>query len=97
MTRKQVRELMRDIPEEDSNVGNQLDRWGIQGRYVLMVQYGPNNSVQPGAIDQLDPEEENWTVEHVALLDFAKPNPIEQFLARVGLWSRSPSPDKRCK
>jgi hypothetical protein len=96
MTRTQVWKLMRDIPEEDSCMGNSLDHWDIGGRYTLLVEFGPDYDVEPGTVDQRDPEGDNWTVKQVTLLDLSKPTPLQHLLAWLGLWSRSPGLTKRC-
>jgi hypothetical protein len=97
MTRKQVWELMRDIPDRDSMRATSVDSWEMGGGYLLTVRFAPDHDVEPRTVDERDPGGDNWTVENVVLLDLTKPNPLRQFLARFGLWSKSAPLHKRCK
>src|SRR5207245_10127497 len=90
MTRKQVWQLMEAIPEAGSFTGNSLDEWGFGQHFVIVVRFDPD---EPGKPDERDPKGDNWKVTKVLLLDFSRPNPIQDFLKRFGLW-RSPDRSK---
>ncbi len=94
MTRQQIWQLMEDTAEADCSPGNSLDTWQFRDRFVIIVEFEPDYSVEPGTIDERDPEGENWKVTEVSLLNFSKPNPIQHFLTRFGLWSKSPHRSK---
>jgi hypothetical protein len=89
MTRTQVWELMKDVPEEDSLKGPlSLNTWEIDGRYLMMVTFLPDHEV--GAPNPGDDDDNNWTVNEVTLIDVSKPTPFLQYLDKIGLWSKSP-------
>jgi hypothetical protein len=91
MTRTQVWEFMKDVPEEDSLKGPLwLNTWGIDGRYLMMVTFGPDHEVGPEAPNPGDDDDNNWTVNDVTLIDVSKQTPFLHYLDKIGLWSKSP-------
>jgi len=88
MTRSQVKELMRDAPVTNFSHYDSLDGWQISGKCIMIVKFSPDYDGENG-LDQTDPRGENWRATEVMLLDFSNPNPMEQLLERLGLWSRS--------
>lgn len=83
MTRKQVWQLMRDIPEQDSTMGNSLDVWDIGG-WTIYVEFGPDYFVAPGTVDKLDPNGDRWKVQQKFLLPLSRPSILRRWVGRLG-------------
>jgi hypothetical protein len=87
MTRKEVWHLMQGIPDADGEGGYIMDFWEFGNKWEITVHFFPDNSGQPGSVDEQDPEGQNWKVTKVSL-DSSETNPIEKFLMDIGLWSQ---------
>jgi hypothetical protein len=94
MTRREVKEIMADIPDALWSSANSVDLWHIGRKYFLMVKFEPSYYVKPGTVNERDPEGDNWTVESVDLFDLSAPNPVEEFLWHFGLRTRWPGVTK---
>jgi hypothetical protein len=97
MTRKQVRELMRNIPGAEMYPAKQADVWILGGHYWVLATYSPNYDVEPGIIDPRDAVTEDWTVEEAFLEDISDRGLIRKWLEKFGLSSSDFSLHKRCK
>jgi hypothetical protein len=87
MTRKEVWNLMQDFPDAVNWHANAMACSQFGGRFLVIVKFDPDYYVEPGTVDERDPEGENWRATEVTLHDFSERGPIEKLVMHVGLWS----------